>query len=160
LHAAHRYDLILLDLHMPEVDGFEVMEGQKEIETGGYLPVLVIKAQPGHKLRALRVGAKDFVSKPFDLVEVQTRIHNMLEVRLLYKKLDGYNRNGCHGWSGSHSVFRKLERDRESGAGCPYRSPPPFHRSRVQPPNRGRRNPILAGERRADVRLRQPLHRV
>jgi PAS domain S-box-containing protein len=92
LHAAHRYDLILLDLHMPEVDGFEVMEGLKEIETGGYLPVLVITAQPGHKLRALRAGAKDFVSKPFDLVEVQTRIHNMLEVRLLYKKLDGYNK--------------------------------------------------------------------
>jgi PAS domain S-box-containing protein len=92
LHAAHRYDLILLDLQMPDMDGFQVMEGLKEIETGGYLPVLVITAQPGHKLRALQSGAKDFVSKPFDLVEVQTRIHNMLEVRLLYQKLDNYNK--------------------------------------------------------------------
>lgn len=92
LHLAHRYDLILLDLQMPEMDGFQVMEGLKEIETDGYLPVLVITAQPGHKLRALQAGAKDFVSKPFDLVEVQTRIHNMLEVRLLYQKLDNYNK--------------------------------------------------------------------
>lgn len=92
LHIAHRYDLILLDLQMPDMDGFEVMEGLKAIETGGYLPVLVITAQPGHKLRALKAGAKDFVSKPFDLIEVQTRIHNMLEVRLLYRKLDDYNK--------------------------------------------------------------------
>ena len=91
LHAAQHYDLILLDLQMPEMDGFEVMQGLKEIDPDGYLPVLVITAQPGHKLRALRSGAKDFVSKPFDLVEVQTRIHNMLEVRLLYKKLNDYN---------------------------------------------------------------------
>jgi PAS domain S-box-containing protein len=92
LHLEHRYDLILLDLQMPEMDGFQVMEGLKEIETAGYLPVLVITAQPGHKLRALQAGAKDFVSKPFDLIEVQTRIHNMLEVRLLYQKLDNYNK--------------------------------------------------------------------
>ncbi|SFI42397.1 PAS domain S-box-containing protein [Collimonas sp. OK307] len=92
LHLEHRYDLILLDLQMPDMDGFQVMEGLKEIETTGYLPVLVITAQPAHKLRALQAGAKDFVSKPFDLVEVQTRIHNMLEVRLLYQKLDNYNK--------------------------------------------------------------------
>ena len=92
LYAEHRYDLILLDLQMPEMDGFQVMEGLKEIETGGYLPVLVITAQPSHKLRALQAGAKDFVAKPFDIVEVQTRIHNMLEVRLLYRKLENYNK--------------------------------------------------------------------
>ena len=91
LHQKDHYDLILLDLQMPGMDGFQVMEGLKEIETDGYLPVLVITAQPGHKLRALAAGAKDFVSKPFDLVEVQTRIHNMLEVRLLYKKLEQHN---------------------------------------------------------------------
>ena len=91
LHKEHRYDLILLDLQMPEMDGFEVIEALKEIETASYLPVLVITAQPGHKLRALKAGAKDFVSKPFDLVEVQTRIRNMLEVRLLYRKLGDYN---------------------------------------------------------------------
>ena len=92
LHRKNRYDLILLDLQMPGMDGFQVMEGLKGIEPDGYLPVLVITAQPAHKLRALAAGAKDFVSKPFDLLEVQTRIHNMLEVRLLYKKLENYNK--------------------------------------------------------------------
>jgi len=91
LHRKNRYDLILLDLQMPVMDGFQVMEGLKTSATDAYLPVLVLTAQPGHKLRALQAGAKDFVSKPFDLVEVRTRIHNMLEVRLLYKKLEGYN---------------------------------------------------------------------
>ncbi len=92
LHLAQCYDLILLDLQMPEMDGFQVMECLKEIDPDGYLPVLVITAQPSHKLRALQAGAKDFVSKPFDLIEVQTRIHNMLEVRLLYQKLENYNK--------------------------------------------------------------------
>ncbi|MHB1619137.1 MAG: magnesium transporter [Sulfuricella sp.] len=84
LHRKNRYDLILLDLLMPGTDGFQVMEGLKEIEAGGYLPVLVITAQPDHKLRALKAGAKDFVSKPLDLAEVLARVHNMLEVRLLH----------------------------------------------------------------------------
>jgi CheY-like chemotaxis protein len=88
LHREHRYDLILLDLQMPGLDGFQVMEGLKTVEPDGYLPVLVITAQPAHKLQALRAGAKDFVSKPFDVLEVKTRIHNMLEVRLLYKRLE------------------------------------------------------------------------
>jgi two-component system, cell cycle sensor histidine kinase and response regulator CckA len=83
LHRKNRYDLILLDLEMPGMDGFQVMEGLKEIETGGYLPVLVITVQPDHKLRALKAGARDFVSKPFDLGEVLIRVRNMLEVRLL-----------------------------------------------------------------------------
>ncbi|HET9404190.1 MAG TPA: response regulator [Burkholderiales bacterium] len=92
LHRRNRYDLILLDLQMPGMDGFQVIESLKTNDADGYLPVLVITAQPGHKLRALQAGAKDFVSKPFDLVEVRTRIHNMLEVRLLYKKLENYSK--------------------------------------------------------------------
>src|SRR5450759_5739408 len=84
LHRKNRYDLILLDLQMPGMDGFQVMECLKEIETGSYLPVLVITAQPHHKLRALNAGAKDFVSKPFDLAEVLIRVYTMLEVRLLH----------------------------------------------------------------------------
>ena len=91
LHRKNRYDLILLDLQMPGMDGFEVMEGLKESKTDDYLPVLVLTAQPSHKNQALLFGAKDFISKPFDLVEVKTRIHNMLEVRLLYKKLENSN---------------------------------------------------------------------
>ena len=91
LHRKHRYDLILLDLQMPVMDGFQVIEALKTNDADGYLPVLVITAQPGHKLRALQAGAKDFISKPFDLVEAKTRVHNMLEVRLLYKKLENSN---------------------------------------------------------------------
>jgi PAS domain S-box-containing protein len=92
LHRENRYDLILLDLQMPGMDGFQVIEALKTNDADDYLPVLVITAQPGHKLRALQAGAKDFISKPFDLVEVKTRIRNMLEVRLLYKKLEDYNK--------------------------------------------------------------------
>jgi CheY-like chemotaxis protein len=92
MHHIQRYDLILLDLQMPIMDGFEVMQALKVNHNDAYLPVLVLTAQPNHKLRALQAGAKDFVSKPFDLVEVKTRIHNMLEVRLLYKKLENYNK--------------------------------------------------------------------
>jgi len=91
LHRTNHYDLILLDLKMPGMDGFEVMEALKKIDTDGYVPILVITAQPDQKLRALASGAKDFIAKPFDLVELTMRIHNMLEVRLLYKQLDQHN---------------------------------------------------------------------
>lgn len=87
LHLIHHYDLILLDLQMPGMDGFQVMENLKEIETSGYLPVLVVTALPEHKLRALNAGARDFISKPFDLAEVLIRVHNVLEVRLLHMEL-------------------------------------------------------------------------
>lgn len=91
LHRKHRYDLILLDLKMPGLDGFQVMEGLKEIETVDYLPVIVITAQPDQKLPALKAGAKDFISKPFELSEVLLRARNMLEVRLLHKELHHSN---------------------------------------------------------------------
>lgn len=91
LHDDRRYDLILLDILMPVMDGFQVIEELEKNVANGYLPILVLTAQPEHKLRALAAGAKDFVSKPFDLFEVKTRIRNMLEVRLLYKKLSNYN---------------------------------------------------------------------
>ncbi|MDO9103564.1 MAG: response regulator [Methylovulum sp.] len=91
LHSQNRFDVILLDLQMPGMDGFQVMESLKVIEDGNYLPVLVITAQPDHKLRALKAGAKDFVSKPFEMGEVLARVYNMLEVRLLHKTLRQYN---------------------------------------------------------------------
>jgi CheY-like chemotaxis protein len=83
LHRQNRYAAILLDLKMPGMDGFQVMEKLKEIAPDDNFPVLVITAEPGHKLRALRAGARDFVSKPLDLPEVLIRVHNMIEVRLL-----------------------------------------------------------------------------
>ena len=91
LYRRHHFDLIILDLMMPAMDGFQVMEKLKEIETDDYLSVLVITAQPNHKLRALQSGAKDFISKPFELAEVLARVQNLLEVRLLHKKLHEYN---------------------------------------------------------------------
>jgi serine phosphatase RsbU (regulator of sigma subunit) len=92
LHRKNHFGLILLDLQMPGMDGFQVMEGLKEIEADGYLPVIVITAQPDHKLRALEAGAKDFVSKPFDLAELRARVHNVLEVRLLHIEMKECNR--------------------------------------------------------------------
>jgi PAS domain S-box-containing protein len=92
LHRHQPYDLILLDLQMAGMDGFAVIEALKAGAADSYLSVMVLTAQPGHKLRALQAGAKDFVSKPFDLVEIKLRIHNLLEVRLLYRALAEHNR--------------------------------------------------------------------
>ena len=106
LHRQNRYDLILLDLQMPGMDGFQVMEGLKEIEADGYLPVLVTTGQPRHKLRALEAGAKDFVSKPFDLSELRARVHNILEVRLLHLAAKRHSKE-------LEETVRELEASRE-----------------------------------------------
>lgn len=85
LHQEHDYDLILLDVQMPGMNGFQVMESLKEFERDGYLPVLALTAESGHRTEALRYGAKDFLRKPFDVEELLLRVRNMVEVRLLYK---------------------------------------------------------------------------
>nr|WP_315222977.1 EAL domain-containing protein [uncultured Duganella sp.] len=90
-HSRHRYDLIILDLQMPGMDGFKVMDALRPLEADSWLPVLVVTAQPDHKLKALESGARDFLSKPIDPVEVLTRIRNMLEVRLLHREARNYN---------------------------------------------------------------------
>ena len=90
MHRERPYDLILLDLQMPGLDGFGVMQALQS-DAGGVLPVIALTAQPGHKLRALQAGARDFINKPFDLVEVKIRIRHMLEVQLLYKMLEAHN---------------------------------------------------------------------
>ena len=106
LYRHSRHSLILLDLQMPGMDGFQVMEGLKEIEGDGYLPVLVVTAQPAHKLHALEAGAKDFVSKPFDLAELRARVHNILEVRLLHLETKSHSRV-------LEETVRELEASRE-----------------------------------------------
>jgi diguanylate cyclase (GGDEF)-like protein len=87
LHRLHHFDLILLDLKMPGMDGFDVMGELKAMDSVGYAPILAITVEPKLRLRALSSGAKDFIAKPFDQIELISRIHNMLEVRLLYKAL-------------------------------------------------------------------------
>ena len=91
LHQRHQFDLIILDLVMPGMSGYEVMDALRPLELEGYLPVLVIAADPDAKMAALEAGARDFISKPFDALEVLTRIRNMLEVRLLHRAARHYN---------------------------------------------------------------------
>src|ERR1035438_284984 len=106
LHRKNRYGLILLDLQMPGLDGFQVMESLQTIEPDDYLPVLVITAQPAHKLRALEAGAKDFVSKPFDMAELRARVRNILEVRLLHLASKNHSK-------ALEETVRELEASRE-----------------------------------------------
>jgi len=86
-------DLVLLDLNMPRMDGFEVMEQLKEADPESLVPILVLTALKDEdtKLRALRSGAKDFLSKPFDLTEASLRIKNLLEMRLLHQRVRMHN---------------------------------------------------------------------
>ena len=78
LHLKNRFDLILLDLQMPGFDGFEVMAALKLANGSGYVPVIVLTAHPAEKLRALQAGARDFVGKPFDLLEVIFQLLHLL----------------------------------------------------------------------------------
>ena len=86
-------DIVLLDLHMPHMDGIELMGRIRSIPTRTFLPILVLTADPSSntKLAALKGGATDFLNKPFDLSEVLLRIHNLLELRMLYSRLDEWN---------------------------------------------------------------------
>ncbi|MBB3167202.1 HD domain-containing phosphohydrolase [Simiduia aestuariiviva] len=89
MYLEHHYDAILLDVHMPEMNGFEVMEQLLEDHPNDYLPILVLTADHSPETRhlALSSGAKDFISKPFERVEVLFRVRNLVEVRMLHKSL-------------------------------------------------------------------------
>jgi len=93
LFAEVQPDLVLLDLNMPRTDGFQVMEQLKEADPESMVPILVLTALKDEKtkLRALRSGAKDFLSKPFDLTEASLRIKNLLEMRLLHQRVQMHN---------------------------------------------------------------------
>lgn len=87
-------DLILLDLMMPHLNGFEVMEQLKPLVTNGrFLPILVLTADVTNesKQRALANGASDFITKPFDLIEVGLRIKNLLFSSYLQQQLQNQN---------------------------------------------------------------------
>jgi putative two-component system response regulator len=95
LYEQFHPDLILLDLHMPYRDGFQIMEDLRPlIPLTAYVPILVLTADatPETKRRALAAGAKDFLTKPFDAAEVLLRIKNLLETRALHVELQQHNR--------------------------------------------------------------------
>ncbi|MDH4276052.1 MAG: response regulator [Gammaproteobacteria bacterium] len=94
LYREHQFDLVLLDIRMPNMDGFEVMRALQSVDSSDYVPVLVLTAQTDKetRLKALECGAKDFVNKPFDRLEVMTRIRNILQVRLLHNRIRQENR--------------------------------------------------------------------
>ncbi|MGE0041343.1 MAG: HD domain-containing phosphohydrolase [Vicinamibacterales bacterium] len=87
-------DLVVLDLHMPHRDGFEVLGALEPWILGEHLPVLVITGDISldSRRRALELGARDFVTKPFDVTEVSLRVRNLLETRLLYQDVRKQNR--------------------------------------------------------------------
>jgi len=91
LHEVNRYDLILLEFRMSKMDGVRVMQSLKEVEDDGHLSVLAVTNSQADILPALKAGATDFLGKPFDLPEVLARVHNLLEVRVLQRKLDQFN---------------------------------------------------------------------
>ncbi len=93
LYIRRRPDLILLDLQMPHLDGYEIMEQLSEVSEATYLPILVITGDlsPDARQRALSMGAKDFIYKPFDPVEVQLRVRTLLETRFLYLRIQSQN---------------------------------------------------------------------
>jgi CheY-like chemotaxis protein len=94
LFTAFEPDLILLDLMMPELDGYAVLEIlSRHIPKNEYLPVLVLTADAtiAARRKALALGAKDFLTKPFDTIEAMLRVWNLLETRLLYRQLKALN---------------------------------------------------------------------
>lgn len=87
-------DLLLLDLSMPNLTGFQVMIQLKDlIPADTYFPILVLTADitPESKQKALTLGASDFLTKPFDLIEVDIRIKNLLKTRYLHQQLENQN---------------------------------------------------------------------
>jgi PAS domain S-box-containing protein len=87
LHRKHRYDLLILDILMPGIDGFGVMAAIKGIDPENHVPVIVVTADPDHVKRALEMGARDFISKPVRLAELRARVRNVLELGMFLRKL-------------------------------------------------------------------------
>lgn len=94
LYLEHDIDVLLLDIRMPHIDGFEVMAELDSFIDNDYLPILVLTAELEGETRskALSSGAKDFLTKPFDRLEVIQRTKNIIEVRMLHKQINHQNR--------------------------------------------------------------------
>ncbi|RIJ31345.1 response regulator [Henriciella algicola] len=84
--------IILLDLMMPDIDGYQLLDSfRRQSRPDEFRPVLVLTADTTlqARRRALSLGAKDFVSKPFDVIEIALRISNLLETQILYERVQG-----------------------------------------------------------------------
>ncbi len=95
MHLRERYDLILLDLKMPQVDGIDLLARLRQVAAPEDCPILVVTAQSDlpARLHGLEAGAQDFIGKPFERTEVVSRIRNLLEMRLLHRELREQNRH-------------------------------------------------------------------
>lgn len=93
LYMQQNSDLILLDLNMPVMDGYQVLARIREVDPD-YFPIIVLTAQNDResRIKALELGARDFLAKPFDRVELMTRIRNMLEVRIMSNAMNNQNK--------------------------------------------------------------------
>lgn len=93
LYLEQNSDLVLLDLNMPEMDGYQVLSKIREVDPD-YPPIIVLTAQSDResRIKALDLGARDFLAKPFDRVELMTRIRNMLEVRIMTTAMKNQNK--------------------------------------------------------------------
>jgi len=100
IYQQHRFDLIVLDLNMPYMDGFDVMRQLRALDPEKLPPILILTAQHAqeHRVRALQAGARDYVTKPFEKDELLARVRNLLEIQLYHKSMRGRNRwleSGC-----------------------------------------------------------------
>ena len=89
----HEIDLIILDLNMPGMDGFEVMHQIQNLGREDLPPILILTAQydQEHRIRALKLGASDYVTKPFSMEELLARVSNLLQVQLYHKYMKERN---------------------------------------------------------------------
>lgn len=122
-HAVARYqaapvDLILLDLNMPELDGYALMAEFRALNDPLLPPILVLTAQSGrdHLLRALQAGARDFVAKPFDRAELLMRVRNLIEAQLTHRELHD-RRDGLIRHAGPGYLFETIGRAVVAGRG-------------------------------------------
>jgi diguanylate cyclase (GGDEF)-like protein len=122
LYCHGRHDLVLLDLNMPGLDGFTLLERMKALAPDDYPPVLAVTAAHDYKVRALAAGARDFIGKPYDFEELLQRVHHMLEVRLLLqgtreRSLHQASHDGATGLPNREAFTHQLEQALQCSAG-------------------------------------------
>jgi len=92
LYKEIRPDLILLDLNMPKMDGFAIMLQLTVLNPDDYLPLLILTGEDESiRYKALQSGAKDFLHKPYEHLDVLLKSRNIIEVRLLYNQIKNHN---------------------------------------------------------------------